>query len=120
MGRVLVLIGFNNIQKHTWHHLAKFKTSPPPPTQSLQNQVPGGSHLARVVVSLILRFVVLTYMGFFAHDLAKPTHLLSNMECQPQRDPISDFSLEQKMWLGQGGFNLMFFMTGQHSSSRGS
>ena len=85
---------------------------------------------------MILRFVVLTYMGFFFHDLAKPTHMLSNMlsnmecshdlakptpmlsniECQPQRDPFSDFNLvyfliEAENVVGAGKFNLMGFMT---------
>ena len=81
--------GFNKIKKYTWHHFAKFKNIHPPhlPLNLYKIRAPGGSQLGRVVVSLILRFVVLTYMGFFAHDLAKPTHLLSNMECQPQRAP---------------------------------
>ena len=51
--------------------------------------------------------------------------MLSNMECQPQRDPFSDFGLvyflvEAENVVGAGEFNLMCFMTGQQSSSRGS
>ena len=119
--------GFNKIKKFTWHHFAKFKNIHPPhlPLNLYKIRAPGGSQLGRVVVSLILRFVVLTYMGFFSHDLAKPTHMLSNMECQPQRDPFSDFSLvhflvEAENVVGAEEFNLMCFTTGQQSSSRGS
>ena len=59
--------GFNKIKKYTWHHFAKFKNIHPPhlPLNLYKIRVPGGSQLGRVVVSLILRFVVLTYMGFF-------------------------------------------------------
>ena len=59
--------GFNKIKKYTWHHFAKFKNIHPPhlPLNLYKIRAPGGSQLGRVVVSLILRFVVLTYMGFF-------------------------------------------------------
>lgn len=35
-----------------------------------------------------LRIIVLTYMGFFNHDLAKQTHLLTNMASWPKMPPV--------------------------------
>ena len=60
---------------------------------------------------VVLRFVVLTvltYMGLFSHDLAKPTHLLSTMEFQPQmnqRVSSAWFNFVDAQNLGRSGEN---------------